>query len=256
MTPPDSISATPDAKPALLLIDDDPISREVMAMLLEMEGFVVQAAEDGHEALTMLASFRPEVILMDTQMPGLSGLDLIAELRRLSSARIFAISGSEPGEAIRQATDGFLLKPVQPEDLIALFSSAGPQSASATGPVPLPAPEPSASAPAFLDPAVLSKLKAMMSAKAVREIYAAVASDLTSRLPRLEAAMEAGDGDEVRRIGHAIKGGCAMVGLTTAMKTAERLESSYVSTIWSTELKALRATLDTLEGMLGKDFPA
>ncbi len=93
------------ALPRLLLIDDDPISREVLSMLLEMHGFPVESAEDGAEALSKLhGPDTPEAILMDTQMPGLSGLELIAALRKATAARIIAISGSDPGDAIREAS--------------------------------------------------------------------------------------------------------------------------------------------------------
>src|SRR5271168_1880648 len=119
----------------ILLIDDDAISREVLSMLLEMEGFPVDSAENGAQALDLLQKApKPEVILMDTQMPGLSGLDLIAALRTASGkSRIIAISGSEVGDEIRQAADGFLLKPIQVEALTALLESSGPQGESIAG---------------------------------------------------------------------------------------------------------------------------
>ncbi len=97
--------------PRVLLIDDDAISRELLAMMLEMHGFLVKPADDGAQALKLLKDGMadPEVILMDTQMPGLSGVDLLEALRRTvkTSVRIVAISGSEGGEALRQAADGF-----------------------------------------------------------------------------------------------------------------------------------------------------
>jgi CheY-like chemotaxis protein len=68
---------------SILLIDDDVISREVLATLLEMQGFRVESAEHGAQALDLLqrSTAQPEVILMDAQMPGLSGAELIQALR-------------------------------------------------------------------------------------------------------------------------------------------------------------------------------
>ena len=219
----------PAPRPSILLIDDDAISREVLAMLLEMHGYPVTCVEDGAQALASIGADQPDVLLMDTQMPGLSGLDLIQALRAKTQARIVAISGSDPGESIRDATDGFLLKPIQPEDLDALLAgdSAEPaQSNSAVISV-------SASAEQHaIDPVVLGKLNAMMPPAAVREIYAAVASDLRPRLDSLQSAMDAKDAQTVARIAHTIKGGCSMVGLTAATDAAERLESSNLIETW------------------------
>jgi CheY-like chemotaxis protein len=252
--------------PSILLIDDDAISREVMQMTLEMQGFAVQTAEDGAAALALLGSQTapPEVILMDTQMPGLSGVELVRALRGAAQARIVAISASEPGEAIRRAADGFLLKPIQMEALIVLLDAAEEdRSAKELNLAPPETAGAGADANAGLvDAVVLGKLRAMMPASAVREIYAATASDLKMRLVSLQAAMEASNTTEaartaeVARIAHAIKGGCAMVGLTGARDAAARLEISNLPVSWPEELTQMHFALQGLEGMLGDDFPA
>jgi CheY-like chemotaxis protein len=239
----------------ILLIDDDAISREVLQMMLEMHGFAVETAEDGPEALAWLTDaaaqpIRPDAILMDTQMPGLSGLELIEALRGRTEARIIAISGSDPGEIIRQAADGFLLKPIQPEDVVALLGAPG-KLPSAKEPAST-----QSDAGNLIDPVVLGKLKAMMPASAVREIYTAVASDLAMRLITLQAAMNASNAAEVARIAHAIKGGCAMVGLTSARDAASRLETSNLPVTWPEELSQLHISMSGLEGMLGSEFLA
>ena len=250
-----SPSNAPDApapRPSILLIDDDAISREVLSMLLEMHGYPVICAEDGAQALTAIDADQPEVLLMDTQMPGLSGMDLIAALRAKTQARIVAISGSNPGDAIRDATDGFLLKPIQPEGLDALLAGDPPQSTTSN------APGINVSASAELDaidPLVLGKLKAMMPPAAVREIYAAVAADLGPRLDSLQSAMGAKDAPSVARIAHAVKGGCSMVGLTAATDAAARLESSNLIEAWPKELSELRGALAALQSILGGEFP-
>jgi CheY-like chemotaxis protein len=247
-------STPPTPLPRILLIDDDPISREVLAMMLEAHGFPVQPAEDGQQALTALEGDAPspERILMDTQMPGLSGSELVAALRNRCKARILAISGSDPGPAIRQACDGFLLKPIQPEQVVALLA-AQPSDKSVQPGIDIDA---ASTEPASLiDPAILNKLRAMMPAPAVLEIYAAVAADLKTRLPLLESAMAADNPPEVKRIAHSIKGGCAMVGLTSATKTAARLEVSNTPVTWPEELTQLRFAFSALEGMLRSGLP-
>jgi CheY-like chemotaxis protein len=245
-------------RPKLLLIDDDPISREVLSMLLAMHGYPVACAEGGEEALAGIETESPEIILMDTQMPGLSGLALIEALRAKTSSRIVAISGSEVGESIRLATDGFLLKPLQPMDLDALLMA----QASATPPAKKERSEPEENRlptdpfeESLIEPQVLNKLLTIMPATAVREIYEAVAADLTLRLAALANAMQADDAPGVARIAHTIKGGCSMVGVTIAIEAAAKLEFSNRNGTWSHELAQLHSALDRLERILGGEFP-
>jgi len=253
----------------ILLIDDDAISREVLSTLLELQGIPVDSAEDGAQALDLLrqTSSLPQVVLMDTQMPGLSGVALIEALRAAFAARgnarsdirIVAISGSEVGEEVQRVSDGFLLKPIQLEDLTALLESFSSHMESAAKTKTQAAPErvepeamgPEMTATEVIDPVVLGKLKAMMPASAVQEVYAAVASDLETRLLTLTAAIDAGNTAEVKRIAHTIKGGCAMVGLSPATQSAARLEGSNTRGTWPKELLQLHFALGKLQSILG-----
>jgi CheY-like chemotaxis protein len=263
-----SPSSTIRPLPRVLLIDDDAISREVLSMMLEMHGLPVDSAEDGTQALEFVenAAALPDIILMDTQMPGVSGARLIKALRqRLKErnaspqTRIIAISGSEVGDAIHQAADGFLLKPIQVESVLALLLDA-PASSAGTPAFGLQASEDQELAetpethavldPAVFDPAVFGKLKAMMPQEALREVYAAVAADLETRLATLAAAMDAGDAAVVASIAHTIKGGCGMVGLSGATEAAARLETSNLPETWPRELLQLHFALGNLQGML------
>jgi len=210
--------------PSLLLIDDDLVSREVTATVLTMNGFLVTTAEDGPSALHLLGSrgstgdvIRPDVILMDAQMPGLSGIGLIKELRALTKARIIAISGSYPADEIGAAVDGFLLKPFSVNALEKMLDGSVKASTSGTG-SRLDLNEPVIS----LD--TLAQFRGMMSDSAVNEIYVAVIADLNKRIQALEAAIAKGNGEEVRRIGHAIKGGCGMAGALQAARLGALFE--------------------------------
>jgi len=253
--------------PRILLIDDDVVSLEVLSTVLEISGYPVECAEDGTKALEFLkiAEAQPEVILMDTQMPGLSGLELVKELRRLSDAHLIAISGSEVSAELRKVTDGFLLKPVEVDALTAILSAKDSRISATTSGSPVEADNkpafgsnlPSISAETdpeteyLIDPVVLGKLRAMMPASAVLEIYAAVASDLKTRLIPLAAAIDARDAIEVSRIAHTIKGGCAMVGFSMATEAAALLENSNRHETWPKELLQLHFALGKLQSMLG-----
>src|SRR5271170_5305712 len=242
----------PQKLPRVLLIDDDPISREVLSMMLEMHGFSVDSAEGGREAIKFLseAQEQPELILMDSQMPGLSGVKLIKALRLRSDARarIVAISGSEVNEEMQRATDGFLLKPIEMDALLALYQTPGKAPAAEQEPPrheeTLASLMAEADSTDLINAAVLGKLKAMMPASAVREVYAAVAADLATRLPLLQTAMHAGDAREVSRIAHTIKGGCAMVGISIAIEAAATLEKSNEREAWPKQLSQLHFAMN------------
>ena len=243
--------------PTLLLIDDDMVSREVTATVLTMNGYPVHTAVDGAEALKMLTGgdCAPEVILMDAQMPGLTGTRLIAELRTRTKAKIVAISGSNPPSEVAEAADGFLLKPFDAEALGKLLEGHPLPGAPARG--------------SRLDPnqpvismETLAQFRAMMPEPAIREIYTAVIADLIKRTQSLEVAIARGEDLEVRRIGHAIKGGCGMAGAMQAAhlgalfeELPPNTESNHLDNSMAL-LSDLRAATRNLERMLEAELPA
>jgi len=253
-----------DALPLVLLIDDDLVSREVTATVLTMNGYTVHTAEDGAAALVLLSAaedrpqairpepLRPDVILMDSQMPGLSGTQLISELRARSSAHIYVVSGSNPPPELTAAADGFLLKPFSADAFRKLLEGGKPETVA----TPLDPNEPVVSAE------VLAQFRMLMPETAVRQVYQAVVTDLGRRVEALAAAIARGDGAEVRRIGHAIKGGCGMAGALQAARLGALLES------WDNQsgdnqldnsaalLSDLRAAARRLQNMLDAEMPA
>lgn len=240
--------------PVVLLIDDDLVSREVTATLLTLTGYTVHTAENGSTALTMLAAglCRPGVVLMDAQMPGVSGLNLLRELRSTCArARIYVVSGSGPSADLVAASDGLLLKPFDGEALRKLIDGTPQQVRSF-----LDENEP------VVSTEVLGKLRQMMPEQAVREIYTAAVADLFRRIELLSAAISRCDSDEIRRIGHAIKGGCGMAGAMQVARLGALLESasSYSADNHLDNSRALlrdlRAAAQALQRMLEAELPA
>ena len=99
----------------VLIVDDDAMSRELLGVLLESEGYTVDSAESGTAALALLArgGAAPDLVLADIQMPGVTGSRLAGQLRRACPPEtlLLAISGSQPHEKTISRFDGFLLKP-------------------------------------------------------------------------------------------------------------------------------------------------
>jgi CheY-like chemotaxis protein len=210
--------------PPVLLIDDDMISREVMATVLTMSGFNVHTAAGGTAALELLDSRQcvPGVILMDAQMPGLSGIPLIKALRARTDVHVYTISASDAPDDVAEASDGFLVKPLNPDALRGLLeeNATRPRRAIQTdgSDLALLSDEP------VVHAETLAQLRQIMPDSAVRQIYSAIVADLGKRLPLLQLAIAQGDADEIRRIGHAIKGGCGMAGARQAARLGAVLE--------------------------------
>ncbi len=68
----------------LLVVDDQPAIRQLLAEALESEGFAVIVASNGYEAVDIARRQKPELILLDLKMPGLGGLEALREIRRFS----------------------------------------------------------------------------------------------------------------------------------------------------------------------------
>ncbi len=232
--------------PTVLLIDDDMVSREVMATMLTLGGYTVHTAESGDDSLAMLdgGTCAPEVILMDTQMPGLSGSALIGQLRARSKAVLYAMSGSSAPEEVVSGADGFLMKPFGPDALQRAMQGLATE----------PEPSPLIDVP-VISPKTLAQLRSIMPETGVLEIFAAVAADLKTRQALLETAILRGDSAEVRRIGHAIKGGCSMAGALQAARVGELLETRGDDLEYSRSvLTHLRAATANLRRMLDADL--
>jgi CheY-like chemotaxis protein/HPt (histidine-containing phosphotransfer) domain-containing protein len=234
--------------PTILLIDDDLVSREVIATVLTLHGHLVHTADNGESALEMLDAdtLIPQLILMDAQLPGLNGIALIQQLRRRCDAIVYLISGSPAAEDLTAAADGFLLKPFGAEELQRHLAESTPKS------TPSALPE-----EAVVNPETLAQFRQLMTEATVREIYVAVVTDLQKRLIALDKALAEGNKDEIRRIGHSIKGGCGMAGALQAAHLGAFLESkSDQLDNCAVAVKDLYTATRKLERMLEQEFPA
>lgn len=107
----------------VLIVDDEPQGRERLSRLLgELEGYTVlePSATNGEEALALIESLKPDVVLLDIGMPGLDGLQVAARLceREAPPALVFCTGDDEYGaEAFDGSTLSHVTKPVQPQTL-------------------------------------------------------------------------------------------------------------------------------------------
>lgn len=110
-------AAAPDAAIRVLIVDDHPILREGVAAIIALQSDMEIAgdATDGREAVAQYAALRPDVVLMDLQMPGMNGLEAIEAIRAADpDARILVLTtyagDAKAMAALRAGAAGFLLK--------------------------------------------------------------------------------------------------------------------------------------------------
>src|SRR5690349_13443568 len=108
----------------ILLIDDTPVNLKLTRILLINEGYKVLTAASAEEAIELLRSFRPHLILTDVQLPGMDGLELTRRLKLDENLRgvsiialtAFAMKGEEQ-KAIDAGCDGYITKPIDTRTL-------------------------------------------------------------------------------------------------------------------------------------------
>jgi DNA-binding LytR/AlgR family response regulator len=100
-----------------LIVDDEPVARKILREELESieDVEIVGEAENGSEALTKIAAFRPDLVLLDLQMPGMGGLDVVRRLKHGPSMPVIVIVTAYDKYALQAFDAGaidYLLKPV------------------------------------------------------------------------------------------------------------------------------------------------
>ena len=123
----DKTDEAPDAPIRVLIAEDQALLRTTLAALLEAEPgmCVVGLAEDGARAVALAAELRPDVVLMDIQMPGLTGIEAttrICAAPALAATRVLILTMFEIDDyvlgALRAGACGFLLKDTDPQSLV------------------------------------------------------------------------------------------------------------------------------------------
>ena len=112
------------ADETILIVDDNPTNLKLARVLLTGEGYIVRTAGDAEEALAVLQAYRPRLILMDLQLPGMDGLELTRRLKADPDLRsivivaltAYAMKGDED-KALAAGCDGYIAKPIDTRTL-------------------------------------------------------------------------------------------------------------------------------------------
>jgi CheY-like chemotaxis protein len=113
----------------ILIVEDNPLNMKLVSFMMTSRGYEVRGAGDAQEALAVLETFQPRLILMDLQLPGMDGFELTRRLKAEPRTRdivivaltAYAMKGDEQ-KARDAGCDGYLSKPIDTAALRALVA--------------------------------------------------------------------------------------------------------------------------------------
>ena len=113
-------------QPSVLLVEDEPAQREVLAYNLEAEGFAVIRAGDGEEAMSLIDETIPDIVLLDWMLPHVSGIEICRRLKSRTDTRTIPVimisARSEEVDRVRgleTGADDYVIKPYSVAELMA-----------------------------------------------------------------------------------------------------------------------------------------
>ena len=121
----------------ILVVDDEPIVRDVLGRYLEREGFEVETADDGEAALGTAGRFRPDLVLLDLMLPKVDGLEVFRRLGEAGSGSSAVIMLTAKGEEVDRVVglelgaDDYVVKPFSPREVVARVRAVLRRAASA-----------------------------------------------------------------------------------------------------------------------------
>jgi DNA-binding NtrC family response regulator len=115
--------------PGILIVDDEGKMRAVLAMALDSEGYEIEEADSAEKALQIMDTFRPDVVITDIRMPGISGLELVKKVKAgwpdVECIVMTAYADAKSGiEAMRSGAIEYIGKPFEMDELLLLVKNA------------------------------------------------------------------------------------------------------------------------------------
>ncbi len=226
---------SPAAQP-LLVVDDNPINRQMLSHQLAYLGFDTIEAEDGPEALALFAQQHPPLIWLDCQMPEMDGFEVSRRLRRdqpdVHIIAITAQSGPETRQRCLEAgMDDYVTKPAKLDDIRAALHrwQQGERGLGAAGAEPGHAED---QAVAVLDEEILASWKEVESASdepVIAEMLDSLQHQMVAETSLMREQLEAGEYHDLSALAHRLKGSAATIGAARIAQVLRRLEQASVS---------------------------
>ena len=221
----------------VLVADDNPINREVIGKILERGGHSTTMVSNGEGALEALEADRCDVVILDRNMPGLSGVETLQALRLMMRGReripVIMLSADATPESRKEAfeagADAFLAKPIEArrlldevQGIVAERRERRPASGAREAPMPRPA---STEEPPVVNLETLRHLQDLGSSPAfMTKLCGVFFADNTVLLNRMEAAIATRNYGELRAQVHALKGSSASMGTDRLTQLCTQLD--------------------------------
>jgi two-component system KDP operon response regulator KdpE len=129
----------------ILVVDDEPQIRRVMRTTLSSHGYAIKEAKSGEEALESFRSEKPDLILLDVNMPGMSGVEACREIRASSDVPIIMLTvrntEKDKVQALDAGADDYVVKPFGIEELLARVRAALRRVMGGEGPPAIVSPQ-------------------------------------------------------------------------------------------------------------------
>jgi two-component system, sensor histidine kinase and response regulator len=249
---------------SILVAEDNPTNQKLVVTLLEQRRHTVVVAPNGREAVRRAAEQVFDVILMDVQMPDMSGLEATAAIRQREQATgahvpivamtAHAMTGDRE-RCLEAGMDAYVSKPLRLDELLAAVEGLFPSGAPA---VAARANRPVVAGPALDVPALLAGFGG--NRKLLGEVIDVFLADSPNVMAAIQQAAEQRDGKALASSAHALKGSIGLFVQQNAYETARRLERMAASGDFTGvqdacatlegEMAGLRATLGDLRKQL------
>ena len=234
--------ASPRFDHEVLVVEDNPVNQEVIGQMLRQLGCRVRLAPGAMEGLRALCETNFDLVLMDIQMPGMDGIEVLDWFRRRTSDRFAFVTAADVpviavtanalgGDADRflgLGFDGYLSKPFRQSQLLAMLiqhlqphaaaPSEGPQRGAAAAPV----------AGGALDGPTLAKLRELDpggASQLLRRVLVAYQNSVERMLPQLGEALAGGDRKTVFLVAHTLKSSSGSLGALRLQQLCQEIET-------------------------------
>ena len=234
------------ASETILIVEDSPVSLKLTAAVLRGEGYKVHIASNAEQALSTLRTLKPHLMLVDIQLPGMSGLELTrqvkqdAHLNQLIVVALTACAAEGDKQRARDVGfDGYLTKPIDAPTLVTrVFEYLNPQRSASPAPVaiatPAAEPEPLPQPDSFGFPE-----------SEMEDLQRSFVVDGAVKSRHLVTSLDSEfDASTAGRLVHQWIGTAGLLGFTAISKLSREVENQLRTPPWS--VHQLRVSLDNL----------
>jgi signal transduction histidine kinase/ligand-binding sensor domain-containing protein/DNA-binding response OmpR family regulator len=237
----------------ILVVDDHPLNREVAMGILEMAGVIVHFAQNGQEALDLLAVSHIDCVLMDIQMPVMDGIEACQQIRALKKYQLLPLvamtanaSEQDRERYLTSGMDDFITKPFEPVTLYStLVRLLAPHEAITVMPEQIQIPSLQMT-DNDLDLSILQKWIGNDEIK-LRKFISSFILSTRKDLDKLDAAVERADIDAIRTLAHRMNAPAKMTGAISFSRLCEQLETLEHSDVYQ-----MRELIGQMHTLLGK----